>query len=93
MEQGQIQHVQKTLWNRKAIPHELTYDSGQEGSNFVPVPGRGGSTTPRKKQGSSQPAQSSRGSTATPGSSSMLSYTRETLSETIANTVPDGDYK
>ncbi len=33
---------------------------------------------------------SSRGSTATPGSSSMLSYTRETLSEMIANTVPDG---
>ncbi len=40
--------------------------------------------------GSSQPAQSSRGSTATPGSSSMLSYTRETLSETITNTVHDG---
>ncbi len=87
MGQGQIQHVQKSLWERKAIPPELTYDSGQEGSNFVSFSGRGGTATPRNKQGSCQPAQSGRGSTATPGSSSM--YTRETFSEMITNTVPD----
>ncbi len=71
-------------------PPVLTYyDSVQEGSNFAPVPDSGGSATPRNKQGSSQLAQSGKRSTATPSSSSMLSYTRETLSETISNTVPD----
>ncbi len=49
----------KKHYETERPPPGLTYDSGQEGTNFVPVPGRGGNVTPMNNQGDSSSAKTS----------------------------------